>query len=123
MKIDLIAQIDQQIAEYEAELKKLKTARAALSGGNGMTAARVSTAGANGKARRAPPGHLEDEMEKVIKAHPGLTNGDVRARLTKAGYAYSLTPLHVGKRLSALVDGKRLTVKLDGNLRRYHPAK
>jgi hypothetical protein len=124
MKNDLVAQIDAQLAYHEAEAKKLRAARALLAGRNGAPPAAAPRAGGPGKpVKRAPPGHLEDEMEKVIRAKPGQTNQQVRAALAKAAYAYALTPLHVGKRLSAMVDDKRLTVKLDGNLRRYHPAK
>jgi len=127
MKSDLITEIDRQIAVHETELRKLRTARTALSGLNG-TPASIPRGKSGGylikiPAKRAPAGHLESEMEKAIRAKPGQTNQQVRAVLTKAGYPYSLSPLHVGKRLSALVDDKRLRVALDGNLRRYHPAK
>ncbi len=123
MKNDLVAEIDRQIAHHEAALAKLRTARNALAGLNG-TAEQVSPAGKKpGERRRAPPGALEDAMEKAIRAKPGMVNGEVGAAIVKAGYAFPVTSLHRGKRLSAMVDEKRLTVKLDGNLRRYYPAK
>jgi len=122
MSSSLIAELQKEIAAAEESARRLpalKAALAALTGSNGGAAPQKP----GPKARRAPPGHLEDEMEKVIKAHPGLTNLEVRTRLEKGGYAYSLSSLHVGKRLSGMVDDKRLTVKLDGNKRRYYPAK
>lgn len=124
MKNDLVAQIDERIAHHEAELTKLRTARAALAGLNGAPASSpaVKTRGVV-ITKRAPPGSLEDAMEKAIRAHPGLTNGEVGAALDRAKYPFPVTSLHRGKRLAAMVKEKRLTRKTEGTLPRYYPAK
>jgi hypothetical protein len=126
MNAQLIAQLDKEISATRAQLQALETARKALAGVNGTSPAPSAPRAANATGapqKRAPAGYLEDAMEKAIKAKPGLTNGDVRKTLEKSGYAFSLTPLHIGKRLSAMVEEKRLSLKLDGNKRRYFPAK
>jgi hypothetical protein len=122
MNTALIAQLEQELARLRREAEGIETAL------NALRPVKVSAPKVNGArpatgSKKAPPGALEDAMDKAIRAKPGLTNGEVRSALAKAGYAYSLTPLHVGKRLSAMVAEKRLSMKLDGNKRRYHPTK
>jgi hypothetical protein len=122
MNTKLVKQIEAEIEQRELELAAL---RAAL---KVFTAPAVPSPSTNGEKptedrQRAPKGALEEAMVKAIAAKPGLSNGELRTRLKKDGYAWSLTPLHVGKRLSALVSEKRLTVQLDGNARRYFPVK
>lgn len=129
MNHDLISQIDQQIAHHEAEAKKLRAARALLaSGPNGAASARIPRGKPGGMVitapvKRAPAGFLEAAMEKAVRAKPGMTNGEVGKALEKEHYPYPVTPLHRGKRLSAMVEEGRLTRKTEGTLPRYYPAK
>lgn len=120
MNDEILLKIDEQIAHHLAEVARLQAARKALSGRNGVAA---PAGPKKAPARRAPPHALEDAVEKLLAAKPGQTNGEIRKALAKDGYEFALTPLHVGKRLSALVEEKHLRVKLDGNLRRYYPVK
>lgn len=60
---------------------------------------------------RAPKGALEAAIKAALATKGGLVNREIRARLLKASYPHSLTPLHVGKTLSRMVDDKEL--KLD----------
>lgn len=122
MNSTLIAQLEQELARLRREAGAIETAL------NALRPIKLAAPLPNGSkpatpSKKAPPGALEDAIEKALKAKPGLTNGEVRAALSKANYAYSLTPLHVGKRLVAMVEETRLKMKPDGNKRRYYPAK
>lgn len=122
----IIAQIDGEIAAKLAEVAKLQAARKALKGGvtgsNGTTPDPAPKKARKSK-ERAPTGALEEAMQQALKAKPGMTNGEIRAALEKDGYKWSLSPLHVGKRLTGLLEGKKITAKPDGHLRRYYPVK
>jgi hypothetical protein len=119
----LIAEIDKEIAAKRKDLEALTRARAALAGSNGTSPRRSPAKAAPNGRKRAPRGYLEEQMIKVLKAEPGLTNGDVRARLTKASYPYSLSALHVGKRLMALADAKKLKFEVKDGRYYYSPLK
>jgi hypothetical protein len=107
MKTDIITQIEAEIAALESRLTALRTAHGALTG---LKAQKLSTA-----SKRAPAGALEQAIEGVLKQGGHLGNGAIRAKLEAAGYAYSLTPLHVGKTLSRMVEAKKLKVEHKGN--------
>lgn len=68
---------------------------------------------------RAPKGALEEAIRSALKGKGGFVNREIRARLVKAGYEFSLDPLHVGKTLAAMVDAKELTIAHDGTRREY----
>lgn len=123
MNEEILIKIDEEIAALLAEVARLQAARKALRGGSGMMGPTLTRAKDEPPTRRAPKGALEAAMLKTLKAHPGLTNQEIRGQLAKDGYRFALSSLHVGKRLMALVEAKKLTVKLDGALRRYHAAK
>lgn len=71
------------------------------------------------RSARAPKGALEEALRGVLKTKGGLANKEIRARLAKAGYKFSLEPLHVGKTLSAMVQAKELSLAHKGVRREY----
>jgi hypothetical protein len=122
MNENILAQINAEIASHLAAVARLQAARKALGGSNGTKPVPGAPKPTAAKSR-APSGALEEAMKKVVATTPGLSNSEIREKLKADGYRWSMAPLYVGKRLSALAGAKELKVKLDGNKRRYYPAK
>lgn len=117
----IVAQLDKEIATTETRLAALRTARAALSEGAGPDARPAKAATPQ---KRAPQGHLEQAIKAALAGNTkGLPNGDLRAKLAKEGYAFSLTPLHVGKTLTRMVGDKELVADKSGTRPVYRVAK
>lgn len=119
MKSDIIAQLDAEIRHAEKDLASLQKARSALVGPETQPKAVAVVAIKAKGGKRAPPGYLEQEMEKLVEANPGITSKGMVEKLKSIDYPYAASRLHVGKRLSAMVNAKRLGVRLDGNERHY----
>jgi hypothetical protein len=128
MSQELIIQLDKEIAVTAARLDALRAARTSLSG---VVPVKIAPGAATStptpkkpaKANeRAPVGFLEDAMAKAIVAKPGMDSGEIREALAAARYPYSISPLHVTKRLTKGI-GKRWKMKEDGNTRRFYPVK
>jgi hypothetical protein len=124
MNPTIVSQLDQEIARVKKELHRLGAARAALVGSPSPAKSGTSPSAPRKRTpKRAPTGHLENAIEKLLVAEPSLANGEIRTKLKAAGYEYSLRPQHVGKRLTSMIDDKRLVAKQDGYRRLYRLAK
>lgn len=87
-----LAKMNQEVRRLEIELAKAKAIRNAIE-----------------KTVKAPKGTLREHILKVLsKANRPLKNGDIRALLAKSGYEYSLSPLHVTKKLIGLHAEKKV---------------
>lgn len=105
------------LAKITAEIEGLQAVRASMEAALSLKPTVTSPRGARGP--RAPKGALEAAIRSVLKHKGKLVNREIRARLQKAGYKFSLDPLHVGKTLAAMVDVKELTLAHDGIRREY----
>lgn len=110
MMQETLAKIKDDIARLEAVKGSIQAALA------GMPVTHQPKAQ---RATRAPKGALEEAIRGVLRVKGGLVNREVRARLEKAKYAYSLDPLHVGKTLAAMAEGGDLKLALKGTRREY----
>jgi DNA-binding transcriptional ArsR family regulator len=85
-----LAKMNQEVRRLETELAKAKAIRNAIE-----------------KTVKAPKGMLRERILKVLRsADRPLKNGDLRSTIRKAGYEFSLSPLHMTKQLMALRDEK-----------------
>lgn len=125
MKSDIIAQLDTEIRQLEKDLASLQKARSALVGPEPQLKAvavpkpEKPAIVANGDEKRAPAHYLEQEMAKLVEANPGVTSKGMVNKLKAIKYPYSVSRLHVGKRLSKMVKLNELAVSLKGNERHY----
>ena len=110
MNTNLIDQLASEISLYESRIATLKQAHTMLLNGSPVPVATLPPMAPSRavKARkRAPGGHLEECLMKVITKEP-ITNEQMRVKLAEQGYAYSLVPAHVSKALTKLVKLKQL---------------
>lgn len=122
MNEDIIARIDQEIAQKRNEITALEAAKKALGGKSAALASPKGPKPAKGK-ERAPAGSLEKAVEAILAKKSGQTNGEIRDALKKNGYEWSTTPAYVGKRLVKMTTAKRLEMKFEKGERRYYLAK
>ncbi len=117
MNDDTKQMMQETLAKISAEIARLQavenTLRAALSQQAVKTAPRAI------RGPRAPSGALEQAIREALKGRGGLVNREIRAKLVKAKYPYSLDPLHIGKALAAMAEAKELKLALKGNRREY----
>lgn len=102
-------------AQVCAEIDKLQAVKASMERA-GLAAGGAAPSRPNAPKTpgpRAPKGTLEQAIKAALATKGGLVNREIRAKLTKGGYKYSLGALHVGKTLSRMVAAKQL--KLDHN--------
>jgi hypothetical protein len=111
-----LTELDKEIALTEQRLATLKKVREMLAKLEGAPAAptvakeaKSSSSKVNGA--RAPKGALEAAILAAVEGGGGLVNREVRAKVKQSGYKFSLSPLHVGKTLTRMVQAKALSVK------------
>lgn len=110
MMQETLAKIKDDIARLEAVKGAMQAALAAMP---------VPARAVGPRGPRAPKGALEEALRGALKGKGGLVNREIREKLKKVGYKFSLDPLHVGKTLAAMVDAKELAIAHDGTRREY----
>lgn len=119
MNDDTRQMMQETLAKIKDDITRLEAVKGAMQAA--LSTLPVTTTKAKPRVTRgprAPKGALEEAIRGVLKAKGGLANKEIRSKLTKAGYKFSLQPLHVGKTLSAMAQ-KELKIAHKGTRREY----
>lgn len=113
---DVYAKICAEIVALTDHLAKLSAVKAAMEQAMAYTPALGDLPTMISKS---PTGSLKEAILGVLSAKELMANADIRAKLKAAGYAYSLTPLHVSKTLTKLARAKRVVRVGAGSIAKY----
>lgn len=117
MNDDTRQMMEQTLAKIKDDIARLEAVKGSIQ--QALSAMPMTAKGTGPRGPRAPKGALEQAIRDVLKGKGALVNREVRARLKKAGYEFSLDPLHVGKTLAAMAEAKELNLAHKGTRREY----